>query len=42
MRYRYLSAPNPKRRTPSRGATIVRDIEVDLDALDQLLDELSS
>lgn len=42
VRYRYLSAPNPKRRTPSRGATIVRDIEVDLDALDQLLDELSS
>lgn len=41
LRYRYLSAPNPRRRTPSRGATIVRDIEVDLTALDRLLDELN-
>lgn len=39
LRYRYLSRPNPRRRVPSRGATIVRDIDVDLDALEQLLDE---
>jgi capsular polysaccharide biosynthesis protein len=39
VRYRYLTAPG---KAPRRGraATIVRDIEVDVPALQRLLDEL--
>jgi len=40
LRYRYLSAPGGPRR-PSRQKAIVRDIEVDLTALDRLLDDLA-
>ena len=36
LRYRYLSAPGPRR---PRAAAIVRDIDVDLDALDDLVAE---
>jgi hypothetical protein len=39
LRYRYLSAPGGPSR-PTRGTTIVRDIEVDVAALSALLDEL--
>jgi capsular polysaccharide biosynthesis protein len=39
LRYRYLSAPGGPRR-PTRQKAIVRDIEVDVPALDRLLDEL--
>jgi len=40
LRYRYLSAPGGPRR-PSRQKAIVRDIEVDLTALDRLLADLA-
>lgn len=39
LRYRYLSAPGPRL---SRAAAIVRDIDVDLAALDALLDEVDT
>jgi capsular polysaccharide biosynthesis protein len=39
LRYRYLSAPGGPRRA-TRGSAIVRDIDVDLDALAATLDEL--
>ena len=41
LRYRYVSAWGGPRR-PTRASTIVRDIEVDLDALAATLDELAS
>jgi capsular polysaccharide biosynthesis protein len=40
LRYRYLAAPGGPRR-PTRAGTIVRDVEVDLAALAETLDELS-
>jgi len=40
LTYRYLTAPGGPRR-PTRQATIVRDITVDVDALARMLDELS-
>lgn len=40
LQYRYLAAPGGPRR-PTRAATIVRDITVDVEALDRMLDDLS-
>lgn len=39
LSYRYLSAPGGPRR-PTRAGTITRNIEVDLEALERLLDDL--
>jgi glycosyl transferase family 61 len=40
LTYRYLSAPGGPRR-PTRARTIVLDIDVDIDALERLLDEVT-
>jgi hypothetical protein len=41
LMYRYLSAPGGPRR-PTRARTIILDIDVDIDALERLLDEIGA